>query len=169
MNFLKRLNDVSNNLERTFLAGAIIFASLLLFVNVVMRYVFNMSIYWAEELVRYLLVWMIFIGASQVTLSGGHVAVDILLRCLPKRAKYFHVLVVSIACIVFFILLGYYSLEQALRVKSAHQVSPAMEFPMWIAYASMPVGALLMLIRYIQKTILHLRGDSEETAELSLD
>ena len=56
MNFLKWLNDISDKLEKTFLAGTIIFTSLLLFVNVVMRYVLLMPIYWAEELVRYLMV-----------------------------------------------------------------------------------------------------------------
>ena len=87
MNLLVRLNQISDKMEKAFLAGAIIVCSLLLFVNVVLRYIFLAPIYWAEELVRYLMVWMIFIGASQVTLWGGHVAVDIVPRVLSKKRK----------------------------------------------------------------------------------
>lgn len=166
MNFLKWLNDISDKLEKTFLAGTIIFTSLLLFVNVVMRYVLLMPIYWAEELVRYLMVWMIFIGASQVTSWGGHVAVDILPRFLSKRGNIILAFAVNMACIVFCILLAYYSLEQMLRVKNAHQVSPAMELPMWLAYAAIPAGTLLMLIRYIQQISLRLRGKTVEVVEI---
>jgi len=166
MNFLKWLNDISDKLEKAFLAGTIIFTSLLLFVNVVMRYILLMPIYWAEELVRYLMVWLIFIGASQVTSCGGHVAVDILSRFLSKRGNLILAFTVNMACIVFCILLAYYSFEQMLRVKNAHQVSPAMELPMWLAYAAIPAGALLMLIRYIQQIFLRLRGKTVEVAKI---
>ena len=69
------------------MAAVVLIFYLLLFVNVVLRYVFLLPIYWAEELVRYLMVWMIFIGASQVTLWGGHVAVDIVPRVLSKKGN----------------------------------------------------------------------------------
>ena len=123
-------------------------ASLLLFVNVVMRYVFLLPIYWAEEFVRYLMVWLIFIGASQVTLWGGHVAVDIVPRVLSKRGNAVLAFIVNVICILFCILLAYLSIKQMMRVKGAGQISPALEIPMWIAYLSIPAGTILMLIRF---------------------
>jgi C4-dicarboxylate transporter, DctQ subunit len=166
MNLLKWLNDISDRLEKTFLAGTIIFTSLLLFVNVITRYVFMMPIYWAEELVRYLMVWLIFIGASQVTSWGGHIAVDILPRFLSKRGNFILAFAVNLLCIAFCVLLAYYSFEQMLRVKNAHQVSPAMELPMWLAYAAIPAGTLLMLIRYVQQFFLRLQGKTVEVIEV---
>ena len=166
MNFLKWLNDMSDKLEKIFLAGTIIFTSLLLFVNVVMRYVFMMPIYWAEELVRYLMVWLVFIGASQVTSWGGHIAVDILPRFLSKRGNLILAFAVNMVCIAFCAVLAYYSLEQMLRVKAAHQVSPAMELPMWLAYAAIPAGTILMLIRYIQQFVLRIQGKTVEVVEV---
>ena len=166
MNFPGWLDKISNKLEKGFLGGAIIFASLLLFVNVVMRYVFLLPIYWAEELARYLMVWMIFIGASQVTKFGGHVAVDIVPRFLSKRANTILTIIVNLICILFCILLAYFSFKQMLRVKVAHQVSPAMELPMWIAYLSIPLGTVLMLIRYVQHICLRLQGKTVEIMEV---
>ena len=166
MNFLTWLDKISNQLEKGFLAWTIIFTSLLLFVNVVMRYVFLLPIYWAEELVRYLMVWMIFIGASQVTKFGGHVAVDIVPRFLSKRANTILAITVNLICILFCILLVYFSSKQMLRVKIAHQISPAMEVPMWIAYLSIPLGTALMLIRYVQQIFLRLQGKTVEIMEV---
>jgi C4-dicarboxylate transporter DctQ subunit len=147
MNFLTRLDQISNRLERSFLAGAIIVSSLLLFVNVVMRYIFLLPIYWAEEFVRYLMVWLIFIGASQVTLWGGHVAVDIVPRTLSKRGNEILAFIVNVICI-----------KQMMRVKGAGQISPALEIPMWIAYLSIPAGAILMLLRFVQQLWARIQG-----------
>jgi C4-dicarboxylate transporter, DctQ subunit len=163
MNFLVRLNRISDKVEKSFLAGAIIVCSLLLFVNVVMRYIFLLPIYWAEELVRYLMVWMIFIGASQVTLWGGHVAVDIVPRALSKRGNVILAFIVNVICIVFCLVLAYLSLKQMLRVMRAGQISPALEIPMWIAYLSIPAGTMLMLIRFLQQFWLRIRGKTVET------
>jgi C4-dicarboxylate transporter DctQ subunit len=166
MNFFVWLNRISDKVEKGFLAGAIIVCSLLLFVNVVMRYVFLLPIYWAEEFVRYLMVWMIFIGASQVTLWGGHVAVDIVPRVLSKRGNAILAFIVNVICILFCILLAYLSLKQMLRVMRADQISPALEIPMWIAYLSIPAGTVLMLIRFIQQIWLRIQGKTVETREV---
>jgi C4-dicarboxylate transporter DctQ subunit len=165
---LRWIDHLSQKLERGFLGGAIIFSSLLLFINVIMRYVFLYPIYWAEELCRYLMVWMIFIGASQVTLQGGHVAVDIVPRLLPKRANLVLAFLVNGISILFCLVLAYFAYRQMMRVKIAHQISPAMELPMWVAYLAIPLGTGLMSIRYVQQMILRARG-RVFTAEETLD
>ncbi len=166
MNFLDRLNKISDRLEKGFLAGAIITCSLLLFVNVVLRYIFLAPIYWAEEFVRYLMVWMIFIGASQVTLWGGHVAVDIGPRLLSKRGNAVLAFIVNGICIFFCVVLAYLSLQQMLRVMRAGQISPALEIPMWIAYLSIPAGTILMLIRFLQQFWMRVQGKDVEAREV---
>jgi C4-dicarboxylate transporter, DctQ subunit len=166
MNFFSKLNQISDRFEKAFLAGALIVCSLLLFVNVILRYVFLAPIYWAEEFVRYLMVWMIFIGASQVTLWGGHVAVDIVPRALSKRGNAVLAIIVNVVCILFCLVLAYLSLKQVLRVMRAGQISPALEIPMWIAYLSIPAGTILMLIRFLQQFWLRMQGKTVETREV---
>jgi|TARA_B100000959_G_C14961043_1_gene615782 C4-dicarboxylate transporter DctQ subunit len=146
--------------ERLFIGGTMLFTSLLLLVNVVMRYLFHNAIYWAEELVRYLMVWLIFLGGSQVVKHEGHIAVDVVLRilspCLRKAAD----CVLDLVGIAFCLVLAYFSYIQTERVFMAGQVSPAMEMPMWLAYGAVPTGSLFMAIRYGQNLWGRFRGDT---------
>jgi C4-dicarboxylate transporter, DctQ subunit len=166
MNAFVRLNRLSDKMEKAFLAGGIILCSLLLFANVVLRYLFLAPIYWAEELVRYLMVWMIFVGASQVTLWGGHVAVDIVPRALSKKGNAVLAFIVNVVCILFCVILAWLSLKQVMRVMRAGQVSPALEIPMWIASLSIPAGTVLMLIRFLQQLWMRIQGKTVETREV---
>jgi TRAP-type transport system small permease protein len=61
--------------------------SVLIFGNVVLRYVFNTGIVWAEEMSRFLFVWMIFLGALVAFKENSHLGVDMLTRRLPFAIK----------------------------------------------------------------------------------
>ena len=72
--------------ETAFIGAAIAAASLVLFVNVVLRYVLLAPISWAEEISIYLVIWIVFVGGSVLIRTGGHITVDLLPRALPPRA-----------------------------------------------------------------------------------
>ena len=50
--------------------------AVIIFANVVLRYSTNQSIEWAEEVARYMMVWLTFLGAGPVLRYGGHIAVE---------------------------------------------------------------------------------------------
>lgn len=164
MKALKWLDDHFSSMERHFLGGAILFTSLLLLVNVILRYIFSHSIYWAEELVRYLMVWVIFLGSSQVAKHEGHITVDILHRAVGPGVKVFLDYLVNIVAILFCLVLAYYSYHQTMRVYSSQQISPALELPMWLTYLSIPLGSALMAVRYLVHLFnrMHLAGQEVE-------
>lgn len=56
---------------------------LLVFMNVILRYFFNSSITWSEEMARYLFVWIIYIGAIGAMRDNTHLGVDTVIRRLP--------------------------------------------------------------------------------------
>jgi C4-dicarboxylate transporter DctQ subunit len=58
--------------EAAFIGAALAFGTLLLFVNVVLRYVFHAPLGWAEELTIYLIVWVVMIGGSVGGRVHGH-------------------------------------------------------------------------------------------------
>ena len=60
--------------------------AIVIFANVVLRYTTSQSIEWAEEVARYLMVWLTFLGAGPVLRYGGHIAVENLQDSLPPRA-----------------------------------------------------------------------------------
>lgn len=153
MHLLERLDNHFSRAERVFLGTTIIFTSLLLFVNVVLRYVFHHAIYWAEELVRYLMVWLIFVGGSQVIKVEGQIRVDVLVRVLPERVQRVWGVVVDLISLAMLLILTWYAGQQCVRVLSSHQVSPALELPMWLVYLAVPAGTALMVLRYIQQLV----------------
>lgn len=59
----------------------------LVFSNVVLRYIFNSGIAVSEELSRWLLVWLTFLGAIVALRQHAHLGVDTLVRALPPRGR----------------------------------------------------------------------------------
>lgn len=67
-----------------FMAGTIMGSIVIIMVvQVIARYVFNSSLIWAEELCRYLLIWMTFLLLGMSYRSGGLIAVDVVPLMLP--------------------------------------------------------------------------------------
>ncbi|MDE0386368.1 MAG: TRAP transporter small permease [Defluviicoccus sp.] len=147
---LARLDRALSLCEAGFVALAMAAASVLLFVNVILRYVFLSALSWAEEVTMYLIVWLVFVGGSVTLRMFGHISIDLLPLALPpggaRRLKLF----VSAAMLIFFAVFFYYSGLHTLRVMATGQLTPVLEAPMWLTYLAMPVGSLLMGIRTAQ-------------------
>lgn len=154
-------------LERTFVGGALAFASLLLFINVPLRYLFLAPISWAEEFSLYLMAWIVFIGSSAVIRARGHIAIDLLPLVLSPAMRRALAVVVAIVTLIFLVVLFYYSGLHTLRIRASGQVTPVMQAPMWLAYLAMPVGSALMFLRTCQLLWRLGREDSGEQVTTS--
>ncbi len=65
----------------------LIIMSLLVIVQVFSRYLFNYSFVWAEELVRYLMIWMVMIGAALVQAKNDHIRIDFFPLMLNPKGR----------------------------------------------------------------------------------
>ncbi|MEF2552672.1 TRAP transporter small permease subunit [Aurantimonas sp. A2-1-M11] len=81
---MKRLLNSLDSFEDWTMVCGVAVATILVVTQVVLRYVFNMSIYWAEEAVRYIVVWMAMVGASMGVRKGKHVSIDLLSILAPS-------------------------------------------------------------------------------------
>ncbi len=139
---------ILDKVEDVFCAASLLLTALVLFVNVVLRYVFSASTSWAEELIRYLMIWITFIGGSICVRRGAHIRMDFLLTMLPKKAA------LAVTRLVFFVAGGFcaalfwYSARLVAFTVELEQASPAMGIPMWIPYLAMPLGSALMALRF---------------------
>lgn len=123
-------------------AGLFCVILFILGIAVVARYVFNDSIIWAEELMRFLFIWMFFLSMAEVSRNGAHLALDLvpsLLKGKPRRAI---CVVIEVANIVFLAILLYYSVRVSLY--NMRQNSPALLIPYGYIYFAIPVGCVLM-------------------------
>jgi C4-dicarboxylate transporter DctQ subunit len=165
---LARADTVLGWLEEAFIGAALAFASALLFANVVLRYVFLAPIGWAEELSLYLIVWIVFIGASVAVRTRGHIAIDLLAVSLSPANRRRLRLATGAVVLVFLAVFFYYSALHTNRVRMSGQVTPVMLAPMWLTYLAMPVGSALMFLRACQLLLAVYRDTSEAEERLEL-
>jgi len=123
--------------------------------------VFNLS--WIEELIRYMFVWIVFLGIGIVYKSKEHAQVEILLHYMPERLKgKLQVLieVINSAVFLFLILYGWSILKF-----TSQQLSPSMGLNMTLIYGSVLVCSLICLLHSFVN-ILGVVLEKEEKAEI---
>jgi len=147
---LRRISRFDENLakgEAAALIAIVAVMTVVVFLQVLYRYVFAQSLQWSEELARYLFVWLSIFGAALALQKKGHFGLDLFYKMLSTRwqrvMKFPVVLLMGI--VIFVILFQGIILVQ----KTALQESPAMGISMAWAYASLPVGGALMAIHLL--------------------
>ena len=121
--------------------------AVVVFLQVIFRYVLNLPLFWTEEFARYSLVWASLLGSAVAVKRGQHIAVTIFMDRLPaslRRGLTIFALI-SVATILAIILWGGVQLVAITRA----QISPALRVSMSIPYLAVPVGAGLMLLHTI--------------------
>jgi TRAP-type C4-dicarboxylate transport system permease small subunit len=117
--------------------------AVLVFVNVVSRYAFNYSIIWVEELTRYMMVWVGFVGSGLVLRYGAHIAVDVFQDLLPKRAAQALRAAVVVVLAAAFAAMTWLGLQY---VRFAwDQETPVLNWNFGLVYLAIPIGSALML------------------------
>ena len=143
------------------------FMLLLTFANVVGRYVFTKSIFYSEELARFLFVWVVFLGAAIIIKDKGHVAVTFLSEKLKgrKSGKLLEIFIgicgFIFITIVFF---GGVTLSKTMNIYS----SSAMQIPMGYVYYAIPIGAGIMMIHHF-KNFLSLFAKKRENVKKEVE
>ena len=153
MVFLKKVDKIMTYIEDHLIAALLIAMTAITFWGVITRFVINDSSSWSEEASRYLSIWAVFIGASLGVKKGAHIGVEAFVVALPKRAQRYAGIITSLCCLVFCVALTYIGGDYTQRLMSTGQLSPAMRIPIVFAYAAVPVGCLLMSIRYLLKLV----------------
>ena len=149
----KRIIHFLNNFELyicdILLAETIVVAT----VAVIMRYIFNDSLTWSEELCRFSFVWISLLSCGYAVNHGGHLKVDVLTMFENKFPGILKALelITNIIWVAFSI---YFAKEGLIMASNSLQSSPALGIPMAVIYGSIPVGATLMAIRVLQKTYI---------------
>ena len=118
----------------------------MVFANVALRFLTDHSILWVEEVSRYLMIWLTFLGAGLVLRYGGHIGIDTLADKLPRHA-------VSIRTAIFLVMLAFFAVMVWLGVRYAaftwRQTTPVMQIPIGAVYLAMPIGFALAIVHLL--------------------
>jgi len=153
-----KLDKILCIIEEAIIAVGIFIAAMTLFINVVLRYFFQGGIVWAEEFARYCIIWITFVGGSVAIRHGAHVSITALLEVVKPRNKKLLMVFSYIVSILFTIFLLIWGMKNTLAVKGINQLTPSMEIPAYLIYLAIPVGGLLMSIRFIQAFVTSIRA-----------
>lgn len=118
------------------------------------RYVLNDSIAWTEEIARYLLIGVTFIGAVMATRKQSHIAVEFMFRWMNRPMRRFTQTLIDLVCIVFFGALAVFSGQLAMRTG---QMMVSLEIPKSVVYWSVSVCFAAMTYHALIVAWTHLR------------
>ena len=112
------------------------------FLQVLFRYLLRQPLFWSEELPRYLLIWMSFLAAALAQKHDAHINITLCLAPLSRRTRQ-ALKILTDAVILAFLWVLIYSGSLVTSI-TAHHRSTALQLPMGLVYAALPVGAILM-------------------------
>ena len=142
--FANSINNFSINVGSLFIVAGLI----LMFLEVVLRYIFSFGFRWAEEITCYVFIYAAMLGASVVSSEDSQMKIDLFKKHLPKKMRVVLNLILRIISLFFLIILlfqGSVFFLEGYNVKSvAAQISLA------IPYFSIPLGALLIFIQELK-------------------
>ena len=128
---------------------SVIIALVALFVNVVLRYGFNYTLAWSEELVREVIIYTTLIGCSAATKQRKMIKIDASVQLLPKLKvplNFFS----NLVTIIFACFVTYYGWLMVLLQFRTHQKTIIMQIPLYYLYAILPLMGIMMLLRTFQ-------------------
>jgi len=135
-------------------------AALLGLYQILARFVFQQPAEWSEVLIRFTLIWMVFMGAPTAFRQGAMVCVDLVHRKAGPKGKRVIDWITAIAALV---LVGYmirYGFDYAWRAR-VQTISGLESFSMTWAYLAVPVGALFCVFGIVGCLIEPRRHDLE--------
>jgi len=159
------LRGVVNRLEEGVLATLLALMTVLTFVQVVLRYVFNSGIVWSLEATTYSFAALVLVGMSYGVRTHTHIAVDLFTRKLPKNVRRAVNVIAIVACLVYALLMLYGSsvfVERLLVLGNYARDVPA---PKWVLTVTMPLGFALLAFRFLEAGWQLLRNDGSHAAE----
>ncbi len=121
--------------------------SIIIFANVVLRYTTNVSIEWAEEVSRHLMIWLTFIGCGPVLRYGGHIAVENVQDALPRPMAVALRAVIALLLTGLFVFFIWFGLDYMDRTQ--YQITPSTQISVAYIYAALPLGAAMTLIHWL--------------------
>ncbi len=148
-------------LTRTLSAIFLISSVSINFINIIGRYVFSVSISWAEEIMLFLMVGCVFTGCCAVAWEGRHIRMDVMISALPPKLHAFFNLLSQLALIGAAATVTIFAYPVIIELAAFNERSEAANFPLVIPQAMVPIGYSLMGLLVAIRLLTSLRSRTE--------
>ncbi|MDU5100525.1 MAG: TRAP transporter small permease [Peptoniphilus grossensis] len=149
-NALKKFNKI----EEIVLVSSLVLNVIIVFMQVIMRYFFNTSLTWSEELSRYIFIWQVWLGSSIAFVDDQHIRVDLIFSIFKseKSQRILH-LIINIIWFSFNVFLVYVGIKLLGSMSARNALSSGMRLPLVYVYATLPVSSFILAIRILLDSI----------------
>lgn len=147
-----RVDEALARVEQTLLVTFLSFMILTAFLQIVLRNFFSTGMDWADSLIRNLVLWTGFIGATLATKEGKHINIDVVSRWLPSLGKEIVTLITHLFSLLICCLLAFAALKFLRNeIQMGHETF--LNIPAWIPEMILPLTFGLMTFRFGLRSI----------------
>jgi C4-dicarboxylate transporter DctQ subunit len=156
LTFFRKLNKYVGLLVNSFEVSILVFCvaslGILLITNVFARTFFQ-SIYFAEEVSKFLVMLTTFAGVSYAVRKARHIRMGAFLDMMPEKMEKVFIIIISIVSAVVMGIMTWFSYKYLMNAMDMGHMTPALRVPKWTFYVIIPIGFGLACIQYIRTVI----------------
>ncbi|MEE4312891.1 MAG: TRAP transporter small permease [Desulfofustis sp.] len=147
---VRRLEDWFARIIGGFIGILLGLMVIIVFSNVIARYFLNSSLAWSEELSRFMLIWLAFLGSILAYIKNEHLGLDLLIF-LPQRTAMIIRIVANLLALVALGVLLWGGWAITAHTMETGWTSPALSIPYGIVYLVVPFSAVMLLLQGVLK------------------
>jgi C4-dicarboxylate transporter, DctQ subunit len=146
---------IVNGVEVSILVFCVAALAVLLIANVFARTFFQ-SIYFAEEVSKFLVMLTTFAGVSYGVRKARHIRMGAFLDAMPPKLEKVFIIVICVVSAIVMGIMTWASYEYLINAMGKGHMTPALRMPKWTFYVIIPIGFGLACIQYIRTIIKNL-------------
>lgn len=155
---LRKIDKVLCKIQELFLSFLIIFMAAVLVGNVFARVVFHNSWSFAEEIGKFVIIFVTFIGTTIAARYGEHINMTAFVDLLKPKTRMRLLAVTNFLTALLFSLFFYYAVNYVIYTKEIQFMSPALRVPMYIVYLSLPFSFFMSAVEYFKLFYANIKG-----------
>ncbi|AFG38276.1 TRAP transporter small permease [Spirochaeta africana] len=144
--------------EVAIITGSVAGLAILLIANVIAR-TFLQSLYWADEVARFLMILITFVGTSYAARKARHIRMGAFLDLMPARLEKIFIIIISIFSAGVLFLLARFSFQYMNQMRMLGQTTPALQVPYWLFMIIVPIGFGMGGVQYVRTVFKNLIED----------
>ena len=141
---LKKIVKTLDRILDTICVLSLVSLAFIVSFQVAMRYIFSKPLSWTEELARFLLIWLIYIGCIAAMRDRKHITIDIIRNVVSKSTSRKVYIIQKIVSLIFLIMLVVYGIKMVLL--NIGYTSTVNEIRLDLLYLCIPISAFGMLL-----------------------
>jgi TRAP-type C4-dicarboxylate transport system permease small subunit len=153
---MEKLSDFIDKVTLTTASVLLVIIAVIVNWGVFCRYVLFAPLPWSEQIPKYAMIWMGFLGASVGISRSRHIGFDILVKRLPSIMRKIIIFAGHIIILFFLVMMTIYGVSFAFAVGFSSK-APMLPIPMFYLFLAVPVGGIFMILQALIRIILDVK------------